>query len=146
MANMLVAIIFLIVAAVIATILLRPQALVRVAKAALSHVHTRQERHEVEEPKYQHRERSTLEVQLDQAARELRQQRDRWELEERQRERQRQQEQAARDEQARIDWQRGYDDGLAGRPFQLPEGRTGRAVLDYSRGYDEGEMVRQRRA
>jgi hypothetical protein len=143
---MLVVVIFLIVAAVIAAILFRPQPLVRFARAALSHVHTRQPRQEVEEPKYQHRERSTLEAQFDQAARELRQQRDRWELEERQREQQRQQEQAARDEQVRMDWQRGYDDGLAGRPFQLPEGRMGRAILDYSRGYDEGEMVRERRA
>jgi hypothetical protein len=97
-------------------------------------------------PKYQHRERSTLEAQLDQAARELRHHRDRRQLEERQSERQRQQEQAAHDEQVRMDWQRGYDDGLAGRSLQLPEGRTGRAVLTYSRGYDEGEMVRERRA
>ena len=49
-------------------------------------------------------------------------------------------------EKAHKEWERGYDDGLAGRPFHLPEGRMGPAILDYSRGYDEGGRVRQRRA
>jgi hypothetical protein len=142
---MLEAIVFLIVAAVIVAMFFRPLAMVVLAKAAvLARAYTRRKRKEVEEPKYG--ERWTLVANFEQAASELRQQHAQWALQERQREQQRQQERADRDGAAHKEWERGYDDGLAGRPFHLREGRMGPAILDYSRGYDEGERVRQRRA
>jgi hypothetical protein len=120
----------------------RARAIVGWAKGAFWFARTHPKPREGEEPKYQQRERSTLEAQLDRAAHELRQRHEQWVLKAHQRERQRQEELAARHEQARKDWELGYNDGFAGRPFDclkaVEDSRFSSTVGDMTEARESG--------